>query len=429
MVVKDQFRTIKESYLAVFDDTLDVKIQKAAARNVVATIVESVYFEKYDVREAFDSIKKSNHARYRDSFLGQLNFLCDFGYIDSNLHSEYHFVYDEAGKHSIAHLKFKNGEQRLILVKKVFLNEILESFLKKSEESTSYIIPMSVISKDDPDFHRRIIERIDDFWNIRKGQSWFKKYQTVLAYFFGLFFTFIFSLFSAIIVVIGIYKTQKFVFDKTVKIKRYVMFGIITCLIILGGIVNNYFFEKIEDNSAKFDTDPFEFGRGFLLVSDTNDSLWLEKAKDTLFLKTLAKGEKKDIYIYHAYRNIGIKPLVGGQASLDIIQNERNTIIRGNLYLDFSDIISDSIIIKNINAPYHVEFIEGQITNERGKWDHKNCANFLYKKPLPRIYFENQYLEHSNLTYKGIGLNPLSPLNEGWCDAGYIVSRFRITKL
>ncbi len=428
MVVKDQYRTIKESYLAVFDNSLDIKEQKLAARNVVATIIEGVYFEKYDIRELFNSFKKKN-PRYREGFAGQLNFLCDFNYIDPSLQSEYYFVYDEAGKHSNAHLIFKNGEQRLIHVKRIFLNEILESFLKKSDESANYLIPMSVISKNDPDFHKRIVERIDDFWNIRKGQSWFNKYKTVLSFILGLIFSVFFPIISFIFVIIGIYKTKKFVFDKTVKIKRYVMFGVIILLMILTGFTNNYLLEKIEKNSARFDTDPFEFGRGFLLVSDTNDSLWLEKTKDTLILPTLAKGDKKDIYIFHAYRNIGVKPLVGGKASLDIIQNERNTIIRGNLFIDFSDIISDSIIIKNISAPYHIEFIEGQITNERGKWDYKNCANFLYKKPLPRIYFENQYLEHSNLTYKGIRLNPLSPLNEGWCDAGYIVSRFRITKL
>lgn len=429
MVLKNHYQTIKDCYLDVFNNNKEIKDRKLAARNVVSTIIDGVFFEKYEIQEAFNSFKKNYSTKYRDSFTGKLNFLCDFGYIEPTLQSEYYFIYDEAGKHSTAHLIFKSGEERIIHVKKIFLNEILESFLIKSDESADYLKPMSVISNDDPEFHKRIVERIDDFWNIKKNKNWFVKYKTILSYILGLIFSFISPLISIFFILSGIYITQKFVFNKTLKVKRYLMFGVTLALSIFNIFLASYIINDFEKKSAKFDSDPFGYGRGFMLVSDSISSFSLKHAKDTLFMPILAKGENKDVYIYHGFKNIGSKPLEGGNASLDIIENNKNIIFKGKLYKDLSEIISESVVIMNINTPYNIEFIEGQITNENIKNDNENCSKFLYKKPLWKIYYKDNYIENTNLTYKGIQLNMLSHQNEGNCDAGYIISRFRITKL
>lgn len=454
MTPKDQYKAIRENYLKVFEDSFKlydddlnlndeekelrkrahVREQKIAARGIVDIIVNGIFFENRKIYDGYASInnaiknkKLDRKKTYSFGFKGKLDFLCDYNHINETLKSEYNFVYTEGSMHSSAHPSFKEGEKRLIHIIKVFLNEILDSFLTKSEADKSFLIPMHVIAQDDPKFHKRIIERVDSFWNIKRNTSWFVKYKTVLSYAFTVLLTILIPQLAIIFIVFGILKTQRFTFKKKVKKQRYLFYILTIIMTISNFIIGNYMLYKFEEQKTIFDSYIFGRKNGFLMISKHQD-FSVKEATKTIVTPNLNKGDTLNIYVVHGFRNMGIMPLESGIASLDITEERDKIIFTGHLSKTGINSISDTVIIKNIKAPYHIDFIEGQINNEQGKDYIEKCEKYLYKMPLSRIYCEKTILKDGG-EFKGIYLNQLGTYNKGWCDAGYILSHFRITKL
>ncbi|WP_338359949.1 hypothetical protein [Yeosuana marina] len=432
MTPKDQHKTIKDSYLIAFDDSKTIKERKLGARNVVSTIVENVFFENHKIYEAFISVNNDivegtaskRKYPYVTSFKSRLEFLCDYGHIQPSLRSEYVFIYSEAGMHSTAHLAFKEGEKRLIHVIKIFLNEILESFLSNSEGDKSFLVPMNVIEQDDPKFHKRMMGRIDTFWNSENRQLGFKRYGTTALYALGLVTTFLLPIVSVLIAVFGILNTHKYVFNKKVKALRYIVFicFALTSISLMG--YNSYRHNKYEKEGTSFDMGITD--KGFLVLSETKD-FHTDSLKKSIGLKDLKKGEQKDFYLFHLYRNNGIRDM-SASASLQISEQDNQILLVGNLTSNNAVHVADTTSILNIKRPYHIQFMDGLMVNEQGRFNIVNCEKHLYKKIVFEKFYINRNENNAN-TYIGTPLGELGVYNDGWCDAGYIVSRFRITKL
>lgn len=435
MTPKDLHKTIKESYLLAFDEAKSIEDRKLGARNVVTTIVENVFFENHKIKEAFTSVNSAIDEKkidrkylYKTTFTDRLKFLCDYGHIKPSLQSEYVFINGEAGMHSSAHMAFKEGEKRLIHVMKIFLNEILESFLSNSEGDKSYLIPMHVIAQDDPKFHKRMVGRIETFWNNEGKNFGLKKYRTIALYLAGLIATLTSPILSIVIATFGILNTRKFVFNKKVKRLRYTVFVFfaIVSIILMG--VGSYRINKFKEEGASFDVEAFGDGKGFVALSKSEE-LNTKLVTDTLNIQSLQKHEHMDFYVFHAYRNNGMRSM-HASASLEIIEQKNQIIFVGNLMSYNAINVSDSTYVTNISSPYHVQFLDGLMINNQGQHNIDNCEKSLYKEIIhPQFYIKNYPNDLERNFDNGTPLRELDIYNNGWCDAGYIVSRFRITKL
>jgi hypothetical protein len=424
---------IRNSYREVFDDSLDDKQKRLSARNVVDTIINGVFFEKKDVIDLYNGINtniiekqirrkgKSPYRPYGDSFGERLSFLCEHRLIEEHLKSEYLFVYADAGLHSKAHDRFKKGEEKLQHVIKIYLNEILESFLDKFEESKDFLIPMKVIKQEDIDFHNRITNRIETFWNLKKDKPWYIKYRTIFSYIAILVFLRPMAIISIIILSIGIYMTQKFVFNSKVKRQRHA-FHFIICIFLMVNITNAVRKVQTSEDITKSIFDPIP-------IKELNTSFGIARSNDSLYSKRidlsyLKKEESELIVIEQYYKNIGEHIIMAPYASLDIVRNKNELLLEGKLFSKYHpDKVSliDSVFII-IKKPYHIEFIDGIIKSPFDPY----CKGYGYIKTLTEMYFQKP---KSYQQVKGSMLSiELDTVGRGNCSSGSVKAIFKITK-
>lgn len=399
MNFKFPFTSIKKAYLEVFDDSNTNKQKRLSARNVIDTIVNGAFFEKKDVIDLYNGVNNNLTAReikrkgktpykpYGVSFKERLSFLCDYRLINSDLKSEYLFIYGDAGLHSKAHDRFKEGEEKLIQVIKIYLNEILDSFLDKFEESKGFLVPIKMISEQDIKFYNQITNRIETFWNIKFGKPWYIKYRTIFSFFFIVFFAFLFPIVALVIISIGIYSTKKFVLDLKVKKLRNAIHYISVLLVLLN--IGFSFYElsnSYEYKSGNFDSNSHE---------KLGKSLGIYLSKDTIPLKELdlsylKKDSSKIIVIEHKYRNNGDDIIPSPMASMNIIRNHYNILFEGKLFSGIKTTpisLIDSVMIR-IYQPYHIEFVDGVIANPFNTY----YKGYGYNKSLQEIYSKNNSL-------------------------------------
>lgn len=422
---RSPYPIIRASYLSVFDSSKTVEDQKLAARNVVQTIVEKVFFKNTDVVNHYiavnNSLVEAGKKPYVDSFSNKLRFLCDKGYINNSFKSEYEFISKESGEHSAAHVMFAKGEPRLLMVIKVYLNEILNNFLDEFEESKDYIIPMEVIAETDRKFHGRVVNRIDSFLNIKEGEVWYIKYRTVISYLLIFLSTILFSIVLALgLIIIGIYLTRILVFEKRVKLQRNLFHFSFMGLIVINVLLNNFELIKNYNNSkARFDPNSIPETNKSISITQYGDSV----PKNILDFEKLKKDESIQIVTQHTYRNIGYSNMTFPKAELNIIRKSDHIVFEGKL-ISGDDELIDSVFVTNINEPYRIEFLEGLIMSPRDK-----CKGYGYTKILYSQYF-TKYKSAIGGFDKGIYFsNYLDSYQDGYCSSGSIYAVFEITKL
>ncbi|WP_299884373.1 hypothetical protein [uncultured Lacinutrix sp.] len=428
IVLKNPFSAIKRDYLNLFDDSKTVENRKLFARNIVSTIVEDIYFGKKEIVNFYDGVNSRNdrHEKtkkpiYKNSFRGKVLFLCDKGFIDEGLRSEYLFINNEAGLHSEAHTRFKYGEKRLLHVIKAFVNQILESLLDRFEESKDYLIPMQVIAAHDYQFHKRIINRIETFWNIRHNASWFTKYKTTLSNILVIFLSLLGSSYGVALCIIGIYNTRKLVFNRQLKRSRNLLHY--TFLVINLLWIGIYLHAKLDQEITygSFEQHSFEDIEGSLALTYVLDTL-LQKEINLGYLK---KNESEQIDIYHAYRNVGAAELKFAKASLKIHREYDHILFESKLKSsDASFDLLDSVYI-DIKEPYHVQFMEGDITSPYKP----DCKGYGYNKILGKNYFKELKGLWGEMDIGTYIPQSIDTYQNGYCSSGVIRATFKITKL
>lgn len=153
----NQYRNIELLYKQIFESNASPEEQKNAGRNIIETIVTHVFFERPNIIQALENINQERKDKYEEQFrkkqnprkpiyykknqlLSKVFFLCNYGYIPAEFQSAFLFIWSEGSESGTAHIGLGQGIAEFIHAMKLFLNDILEWFLKEENEPTDYLV-------------------------------------------------------------------------------------------------------------------------------------------------------------------------------------------------------------------------------------------------------------------------------------------------
>lgn len=404
-------KELKETYFKAIDNT-NTPIQRRKYANSIASEIIKYIFNSEDVKNAMKAINNERQRKidtkeiknpnyedkpYKINLFGKLNFLCDFEYIPLNLKPAFTILLSRGYKETDSKNNIKKPETSFLAIHRI-LNTILEWFVKeKNNDFIDYLKRIefdAVISKKVKELNDN---KITTFWNIQKNENiWFKKYATPLSYFLIFFLLFflilviidqnilfyydleilsfltdfifniivLFCIFGLVIICpIGIFRTIKYVTNRRLKMKRFIIFGFGLFQVLLSIIISimiNLGIELENENQPFLDSDPNNIGSGFLFLKHPNclsfqlDCHMKSTSFDSIKKFSQQLNNNPSITLSIELKNIGLKSVDSVFFNLyyytvkSIKENKKNLVIQIDRS-DYYNSLHDRVFIRGID--------------------------------------------------------------------------------
>lgn len=336
--------------------------------------------------------------------------------------------------------------------------EDIKKYLLNSQNSSEKDKEKEVISNvKSKNAHLPNDNEIKTVLNIKKEGSWFKRYQTILAFVFSTFiipvlvvmglsyFLFpdhaiiimilsnVIQLISIVTIVMGFYYTYKYVKNSKVILWRTIIFIVgflinLSMVIYAGYSMVNGKLNMLEEFNMQninegtfgsyFNPDPTKTGIGFLTVNSTNNN----DTANVYDQITLPKLEGNQEYVFWAFidfHNQGKKEIKDARATIHFKNDSTNGVLILTGKLSGQDVgsIFDTVNIYNFNSNYEVVFQQGYIENTHAETDPEYCQGYNYRIDIGK-----------EIVTTGVSLDVLDTYYNGWCDQGYVIVQFSIRK-
>ena len=295
------------------------------------------------------------------------------------------------------------------------------------------------------------------FFNIKKTGNLFRRFRTVLAYFFTVlslpFLYFLFPLFatsdnfltlsvllillqiiSMSLIVVGFRITKRFAFKRNVIWSRNGIFslGIILNLILLYAqfVGANYLMDNpnifgtsFSENKRVFVDDPAGLGNG---TTSINFNAQGANEIDFLDVNSLKTKDTLDFYVFIDYQNSTLFKLTEVKARISYTESgvSKTTRIRGTLSAKQGNSHTDQTEIINLPDSWEINILEVSQINthreqcgEKYEYNIKLNANELTQTPL-------------GVSLVDIDAHGVSSANgySGACSQGHVVAKFQLIK-